>query len=201
MSFSGEDTMSFSKLSKEKKSHLLLVAIITFAALASIGFGLVRYQKDQLAKLDERKEKLKAELSRMNDTIRRKGEIKKSMDVVIEKLDERELGMARGDLYAWFIDVIGRYKSGYKLEIPQTSPATPAARCTLIPKFPYNQSSVTIAGTGHYHDIGRFVADFENHYPFVRLLNLNIEPSSTASGADREKLSFRADIVALVKPK
>jgi hypothetical protein len=54
-------------------------------------------------------------------------------------------------------------------------------------------------GTGYFHDIGKFIADLENKFPHMRVVNLAIDPSN-AQGAGLEKLSFRMEIVALVKP-
>jgi hypothetical protein len=65
----------------------------------------------------------------------------------------------------------------------------------LLPNFPYQQLRFNIGGTGYYHDIGKFIADFENRYPHMRVVNLDMAPV----GSDSEKLAFRADIVALVK--
>ena len=61
------------------------------------------------------------------------------------------------------------------------------------------QIKVNINGTAYYHDLGKFIADFENNFPHIRIVNLTIEPAS-AGEPGNEKLSFRMDIVALVKP-
>jgi hypothetical protein len=53
-------------------------------------------------------------------------------------------------------------------------------------------------GTAHYHELGRFISDFENEFPHVRLLNLGIELVPTSSG-ERELLTFKMEIVTLVK--
>ena len=69
----------------------------------------------------------------------------------------------------------------------------------LLPSFPYKQIQFTINGTAYYHDLGKFIADFENNFPHARMVNLVIEPASGADSSN-EKLSFRMDIIALVKP-
>ena len=69
----------------------------------------------------------------------------------------------------------------------------------MLPQFPYKQIRVNINGTAYYHDLGKFIADFENTFPHIRIVNLTIEPVNTADPGN-EKLSFRMDIVALVKP-
>jgi hypothetical protein len=57
---------------------------------------------------------------------------------------------------------------------------------------------VSISGSAHYHDIGKFVADFENQFPTSRILNLDISPSSVTAADEKEKLAFKMDIVSLV---
>jgi hypothetical protein len=79
----------------------------------------------------------------------------------------------------------------------------------LLPHFPYKQLKITVSGTAFYHDLGKFIADFENAFPHMRVVNLALEPAtggnspaSATSGASpgvNEKLSFKMDIVTLVK--
>lgn len=192
--------MNFGKLSKEKRNHLVLVVVMTLAVLAGIGFGLIRYQYASLARMDDKQAETAKKLAQMKDSIKGKERIKEAVEQAARDLSAKELGMVRGDPFAWFIDVVGKYKGGYKIEIPQISPNTPPAPCNLIPKFPYKQTSVTIAGTGHYHDVGKFISDFENDYPFIRILNVNLELNPSPASGEREKLSFRLELVALVKP-
>jgi len=47
--------------------------------------------------------------------------------------------------------------------------------------------------------LGKFVADFENKYPHCRVVNLTADPAGNGPNAG-ERLGFRMDIVALVKP-
>ena len=69
----------------------------------------------------------------------------------------------------------------------------------LLPHFPYKQLKVTVNGTAYYHDLGKFIADFENTYPHARVVNLTIDPAG-GTGDDSEKLAFRMDIIALINP-
>ena len=47
--------MNFKRLSKEKKSQLVLVVVIILVCLAGWGFGLIRYQYSSLRQLSENK--------------------------------------------------------------------------------------------------------------------------------------------------
>ena len=64
--------------------------------------------------------------------------------------------------------------------------------------FRFKQVRFTVTGTAYYHDLGRFIADFENAFPHIRVVNLQLQPADV-TGSD-EKLSFRMDILALVQP-
>jgi hypothetical protein len=59
-----------------------------------------------------------------------------------------------------------------------------------------------LRGTALYRDFGRFIADFENKFPHMRVQNIEMEPAAQIAGAntDPERLSFRLEIVALVNP-
>jgi len=67
----------------------------------------------------------------------------------------------------------------------------------LLPAFPFKQVKFAVTGTAYYHDLGRFIADFENTYPHIRVANLQVQPGDAGDGA--EKLSFRMEVIALVK--
>jgi hypothetical protein len=107
--------------------------------------------------------------------------------------------MATGDLYAWTINTLRQFKLSYKVEIPQFSQIDGPKDMNMLAGFPYKQANMTISGTALYHDFGKFVSDFENQYPYMRVLNLSLEPISAIVGADHEKLAFKMEIAALVK--
>src|SRR5205809_61414 len=65
------------------------------------------------------------------------------------------------------------------------------------------QASYGIGGTAYFHDLGKFVADFENQYPYFRLVNLDIFPEVGSGSSDkepRERLAFKMDIITLIRP-
>jgi hypothetical protein len=198
MPFSGEDTMK--KLSKEKKQQLLLIVILTIGALAGLWFGLIEWQKGMLTDLVERKGLAKTEFLKVKQAIENADKIEAQLNDSTSQIAKLENSMASGDLYSWAINTLRQFKSPYKVEIPQFSQIDGPKDVPLLPKFPYKQAALTIGGTAHFYDLGRFVADFENQNPYMRVLNVTLEPANGSAGDDRERLNFRMEIAALVKP-
>jgi hypothetical protein len=97
---------------------------------------------------------------------------------------------------------VRRFQKNYKVEIPQLSPITAPGAVSLLPDVPYKQATMQIGGTAYYHELGQFVADLENAFPLMRVANLSVDfvPSPGGSSNTREKLSFKMDLITLVKP-
>jgi hypothetical protein len=110
-------------------------------------------------------------------------------------LAQAEQDVASGDLYSWAYNTFRQFKQQYKVEIPEIGHPL-EGEVNLIPSFPYKQMSLVITGKGYYHDIGRFVSDFENSFPHIRVTSLIIDQT----GGDSEKLSFKMEISAPIKP-
>jgi hypothetical protein len=106
--------------------------------------------------------------------------------------------MVSGDFYSWTYNTIRTFKAAYRVDIPEIGHPD-ISDTDLLPDFSFKQVKFSVSGTAYYHDLGKFTADFENKFPHMRLVNLAIQPVQT-SGSNDEKLSFKMDIVALVKP-
>jgi len=192
--------MNFRKLPKEKRNQLVLVVLLTLMAVAGLYFALIRHQHENLAKLKQQKTAAAQKLQIVLDTIQRAKPIQAELDKVRKTLAEAESDVASGDLYAWVINSLNKFKASYQtVEIPQFSQLGQAVDVNLFPNFPYKQATLTVAGTARFHDLGRFIADFENQNPHVRLLNLTLDSNAASPLAGSETLSFKMDIVTLVK--
>jgi hypothetical protein len=188
------------KLSKEKRNQLILVIVLTLVVLGGLFFGLVRYQYRSLAELADKKQAEEKRVHEVETAIKRAGQLEAEWAEVSKKLAAIENSMASGDLNFWANETIRRFKLSYRVEIPQVGHPAPADNVALLPRFPYKQAIFNVQGTAYYHDLGRFLADFENEFPHFRVLNLEIGPASSLAPGEKEKLSFKMDIVILVKP-
>jgi hypothetical protein len=186
-------------LSKEKRNQLVLVALMTGGLLVGLWFGLIRFQKESLAVLAQSKTSSEQKLEQVRQAIEASDLIETQLTEVQQRLGKIESTMANGDLYSWTINTLRQFKPGYKVEIPQYSQIDGPKEMNMLAGFPYKQANMTISGTAFYADLGKFVADFENQFPYMRILNLSLEPVPALVGSDKEKLAFRMEIAALVK--
>ena len=191
--------MNLRKLSKEKRQQLILVGMVTLMALSGLGFGLIRYQYQNLGRLADAKTDTEKKLRLVEESVKTASRREADLAQAKKALGETESDIASGDLYSWVINELRQFKVGYQVEIPQFNPIGPVSEVTMLPGFPYKQAALSVAGTAHFHDLGRFLADFENHFPHIRVLSLNLEPNPSPTSGDAESLLFKMDIVTLVK--
>ena len=188
-----------SKISKEKQRQLALVVIATIAILGTLGYFFIKGGYDKLSALEQKKIAAREKLEQMQNATQCSKEVEKIFNDTRLSLTEKETSMATGDLYSWMFTTLRRFQKSYKVEIPQISPVT-EGDVNLLPKFPYQQATVFVAGTAHYHELGRFIADFENTFPYMRISNLTLDLNSTPTQGEYEKLAFKMEIISLVKP-
>lgn len=192
--------MNANKLPKEKRNKLVLVILVTLIAIAGLYYTLIRHQQESLAVLGEKKTAAAAKLQRVLDAIRRADSISAELNEARNALAAAETDVASGDLYAWVINSLRKFNvPQYKVDIPQFSQLGTPVDVNLLPSFPYKQATITVAGSARYHNLGQFIADFENQFPHMRILNLSLDANTPSLQAEPETLSFKMDIVTLVK--
>ena len=196
------------QLSTEKKQHLLAVGIGTVVLLVVLYFVLIRPTQASRAKLQA--SVIEAE-KKANDAIK----LVKSTEAEEEKLTRREEQLAAveatvvtGDPNLWIRQTYEKFRSQspYKVEIPNFPPPA-LGEMVMIPEFPYKAATYRVRGSAYYHDLGKFLAEFENYFPYMRVMNLELSPedagatpAGAGAGEEREKLIFSFEIAALVKP-
>ncbi len=186
------------KLPKEKRDHLILVGMGTLMVLVAIGYGLIRPQYATIASVNSQVNAARDKLTSMEDTIKKADTFSAQSVDMTYSLTQAQSDMASGDPASWIYDTIRNFKGKYKVDI-STIGQLSTGPVDLLPAFPYKQLKVTVNGMAYYHDLGKFIADFENAYPHARIANLSLEPAG-GPGDTNEKLSFRMDIIALINP-
>jgi hypothetical protein len=181
-------------LPKDRSNPFFIAVLSMTAVLALIYFGLIRSQNSTISKLAESRKTAGDKLLSMDSTIKNADLTANQLAEITASLTQAEADMASGDLYAWTYTTMRSFKQPYKVEIPEIGHPE-SGDVDMFSAFPYKQIRFSLIGTAYFHDLGKFLADFENAFPHARVENLMIEPLPGAG----EKLSFRLQIVELVK--
>jgi Tfp pilus assembly protein PilO len=199
MPLPGEDAMNFRKLPKEKRNKLIAVVLGTLVVVSGLYFGLIRYQEQNLQRLAQKKVATEKRHRQVLEAIKNTSQIETDLANAKKGLADAEADIASGDLYSWVINTLRDFKSQHKVNIPQFNPIGPTTEVNLLPNVPYKQTTLSVAGTAHFHDLGRFLADLENKFPHIRVVNLGLDLNQSPAAEDQETVAFKFDIVTLVK--
>jgi hypothetical protein len=190
-------------LPKEKRDQLILTCICGVAVVVAIYLGIVKAQKRTLDRIARQTTEQQEKVGRGDRMVKTRAEAEKSLAANLEKLKAIEQTMASGDMYSWVIMTMNKFRADRRVDIPQFSREV-TTEVGVFPKFPYKAALFNVRGTAHFHDLGKFIADFENTYPYLRVQNIDMEPAAqtaaTSSANEPEKLSFKMEIVALINP-
>src|SRR5438445_9677190 len=189
-------------LPKEKRDRLLIIAGVTIVAVIAIYYVLISRQQNAAKAIAKQINEQRLKVSSAERLVASTAELKRNLEVANQRLTSIEEGMASGDMYAWVIQTVGRFGAERRVEIPQFSREV-MTDVGIFAKFPYKAAVFNVRGVAYFHDLGKFLADFENSFPFARVQNLELEAagnSAATATADSEKLSFRMEIVTLINP-
>lgn len=191
-----------SKLPKEKRDKIILIGMGTAVVCAAIYFLLIGAQRATLQKVREEVAKSREQLESGQRTLKSQPQVKEDYELASKALRQRETGLASpNDMYLWQIQTLNNFRAAYRVDIPQFGREM-TAPVGSFPKFPYNAAVFSVRGTAHFHDFGRFLADFENAFPYIRVQNIDLQPATSELGETdtREKLSFKMELLTLVRP-
>ena len=188
------------KLPKEKRDRLILVCLGTLALTAGLYYGLISTQQRSMQEMAKKQFEWEVKLNNAQRLANNTDKIEKELEANRSRLDAIESTMPSGDIYSWIILNVNTFKENYRIDIPQFSREVPSD-VGMFAKFPYRAAVFNLRGTAHFHDFGRFVADFENAFPYMRIQNIELDPASASNAsaqAEQEKLAFKMEIVTLV---
>jgi len=187
------------KLSKEKKLQLALVAMATIGVIAGLWLGLLSLQKRKLKDISSKIVATQQQIKKVQNVVVEAGKIETELNEAMTNLNAIETTMPSGDLFSWMVSTLRQFNApSYRVDLPQIGvPSVSEVR--MFSSFPYHQATVSVAGSAYFYEFGKFLSDFENQFPYMRVQNLNLEPGPGANPDEREKLAFHMEIVALVK--
>jgi hypothetical protein len=190
-------------LPKDKRDKIIAIAIGTVLAVGAICYLLIGTQRGVLKKRASQITAAQKEVDFAQRLVSQSEKIELEMESAEKRLEQIEGNMVSGDMYSWIIKTMNRFLVSHRVDIPTfTPPGLGGVGTFPEAQFPYKAATFAISGTAHFHEFGRFVAEFENQFPCARVQNLQLEPLGTlAAKADSaEKTTFKLEIVALIKP-
>jgi Tfp pilus assembly protein PilO len=187
------------KISKIKKQQMALVFIGACIVIAGLWTLVINARYERLEQVKKKTLDTKDKVEKAESLLKKSDEVEATLEAETITLETIENSMASGDIYLWLINTINQFNVLRKITIADF-PRETMGEVGVIPKFPYKAAIFPIKGNGYYHDIGKFLADFENSFPYIRIQNLELTPIGKAEADQAEKLNFKFEIVALVKP-
>ena len=194
------------KLSKDKRDKLILVILGAVGLAIGLWYAVIGTRKTALADSIVQLQRAEDKLVRARNWVKDADKISRETEVIEKELRETERGFASGeDLYSWSYLLLQKAGEGHEVDIVDvTRPQEKSV--LLLPDFPYRGAVFSVRGIADYHAFGKFLADFENRFPYFRVQNVSVGttaeagPEVTNARMGKEKIFFRVEIVALVKP-
>lgn len=186
-------------LTREKQVALLKLAAITVVVLFGFWFFLIRSAQNRADQKAKASEAIGQKIAARKQTIARADQTKAEIKEKIRQLREIENSMVTGDVYLWIEKTLRDFEIPNQIEFTKYDPPQ-IIESELPLKLPYKVASFAVSGLAAYHDLGTFLANFENSYPHIRIRRLEMEPASVGPTSKNEKLTFLLEMQVMVKP-
>jgi Tfp pilus assembly protein PilO len=189
------------KITKTQRDQLIIVGIVTVVVMACLWYFVEQAAENQLKATQANSRKMADKLKGASDKIKSADAVSLALTNAQENLKALEAGFApEHEPYSWMVGIIGhfylppedvhRYKSVSDIDFTKPEITDKG----IIGNFPYKWARFHITGKGHYHDLGKFIADFENNFRYFQIENIDITVPTVHT--DQDLLAFSFDIVA-----
>lgn len=185
-------------LSKQKQTALLKLGGVTALVLIALWYFLVHSTQMRVSQNDAALNSLTQKIATKKLIIQKDDQVKTQMAENARRLREIEDQMVTGDVYLWIEKTLRDFEIRDQIEFTKYDPPQ-TVDSELPQKLPYKTVSFSVSGSAAYHDLGTFLANFENSYPHIRIRRLEMEPAAIGPSKN-EKLTFLIEMQVLVKP-
>lgn len=173
-----------SKLSKEKRDKLILVCLLFIGALGVLYTFVLGAQRDKLSTYENQLASVRDKLSKAERLMKSGPIVESNLAENSKKLELMQKDMAPQGAYYWFLKLLEEFRTregldqNFLADLRQPEATDPG----LLPKFPYRALTTGVRTSGKFHDIGRFIADFENAFPYMRVEQIRLQPQTEGQG-------------------
>jgi Tfp pilus assembly protein PilO len=199
------------RLPKEKRDKLLLVALGTGVVLAVLYFFVISAQQRSLTDCANKTAVAREKLDKAERWLRMSPGIQGRLATARAEVEAKQNTMAPVDKFKWFYNTLSSFLAQYQVKLIDITREPEVGDVGVLPKFPYQAATFGVKLSARYHDFGTFLADFENHFPYLRVQNLEIEPENAPQTRLKETpranrqdtpgtLAVTLRVVTLIKP-
>lgn len=184
--------------SPQQRRNLLALSVVTLGVLLAFWFFLIAPARAKLKQSSEAENSLSQKIAAKKQVIRNAEELKAKFAETSLALGAAEEKMVSGDPYLWIYKMLKDFEVPQKIEFPKID-RPQFVELNLPVNIFYKTISFNVVGAATFHDLGAFLARFENLYPHIHIQHLEMEPVGV-SGVNDDKLSFAIEFRALVRP-
>ena len=199
------------KLNKEKRDRLALIGVGTALITLLLYFFVISPQRQQIDEHEDKILRTSELLNKDERWLRQRPAIQENLTSHRQMLETRQSEMAPLDKFKWFYNTLESFRSPFDVSLVDITREPEFADVGVLANFPYQAAVFGVKLNATYHDFGKFLGDFENRFPYMRVQNVRLEldpaqklagtNSLMAASADtRERLSITLKVVTLVKP-
>ena len=200
------------KLSKEKKDKLALTCIGCVGGIAVLYFLVITDQKREITELDSKISAMTGKRDMAQKQVKFLSNTQGNLEAAKKILAQKQAEMPKPEEdHVWFLRIMEEMRPKYGLEVDDIKTPAPT-EAGVLPKFPFRAVALNVSMLGNYTDFGRFLADFENRFPYMRVEIMSISPDRAPgqvarpgeaapimAARDSGTLRFNYRVIALIK--
>jgi hypothetical protein len=175
-----------SKMTKDKRDKMLLTAILALGTCACLYYLVITDMKDKITELEGKIGDVNKDIRTSERYFKNRESYQTEMEKTRALMEKRQEDMLKeGEDNYRVLNLFNKRIPDYDLWIAEFKQPQPETS-TVLPKFPFKSVSLTVALLGTYQNLGRFLADFENDFPYMRVQLVQIAPYAGDSRAAPE---------------
>ena len=206
------------KLSKDKQNKIILIAFGALALCGALWYFLISLPTERFVKYEENIRDIQDKINKAEVRIKRTPMLQAELTELRQQIAEAEgkmIPIEQLNGKKWLLDKLNQF-IGTRYDVTPTDLSNEPLmeKLLLLPKFAYSGAAYKLDVRAHYHEFGKFLADFENSFPYITIHHLKIWPIATPSEAggqgsekledlsevEREQLKASMKVVLLFKP-
>jgi hypothetical protein len=168
-------------MDRDRRNRAILVVLMTVMAVAVLYSTVISWLANQIRQETRRLAESETRLQQLNDTMRDLADRSLKTDEDARLLKHWKSRLPQGPAYAWLLselEPVAKTNGVTEFALGQVSSISLSVPADLG----FSGVEGMLSGVGAYQQLGRFVADLENAFPFNEVASLNLDAFSAGTG-------------------